>query len=356
MRPLSATECISPAIDRTKLLLFSPFRKGRSWKLCATSYLCFVGSIYFPFPLIFLAFIPMVRSAGAIAIAALITVAVLGLALLTWVFHLCSHLQFVYFDMVANRSEFVRPSWRKFRGRVLPFTVLKMALGLGMTAIFATPLAALAPQILPIIKHMAARAPGQPPPPEFLAIFYGSYAIFVLVFGLGMLVCGLLADFLVPSLALENTSLREAFHRMDALIRQEPGQFALYVLLKTVLGLVAYFAAIMLWEIAFFLVTFIVGGAVFVLGFLLHLAGVPTIALTVPGIFLAVVWYIFASIYVLAFAIGPVFTWMEAYAIYFLGGRYPMLGDMLDLSTPPPVAPAFHPYAPAYPPPVPPTA
>jgi hypothetical protein len=46
---------------------------------------------------------------------------------------------------------------------------------------------------------------------------------------------------------------------------------------------------------------------------------------------------------------------MDAYAIYFLGGRYPLLGDLLDRSTPPPPSPLLIPYA-AYPPPLPPTA
>jgi hypothetical protein len=256
--------------------------------------------------------------------------------------------------MLASRSEFVRPSWRKFPKQVLPFTALKIVLGLCITAIFAIPLAALAPQIIPILKQMASKPPGQPPSPQFLAIFYGSYAIVAMVVGFGMLVCGLLADFLVPPIAFENTTLGEAFHRMDELIRREPGQFALFVLLKTVIGLVAYFAAIIVWEIAFCLVTIIVGGVVVLVGWVLHLAGVPTIALAVPGILLGLAWYALTVGYGMMLAIGPVLTYMDAYALFFLGGRYPILGDMLDASTPPP-APALYPY-PGYAPPVPPVA
>jgi hypothetical protein len=257
--------------------------------------------------------------------------------------------------MLATRSDFVRPSWRKFPNQVLPFTALKIVLGLCITAIFAVPLAALAPQIVPLLKQVASTPPGQPPSPQFLAIFYGSYAIFALVIGFGLLVCGLLTDFLVPPIAFENTTLGEAFHRMDELIRREPGQFALFVLLKTVIGLVAYFAALMVWEIAFFIVTFIVGGVVVFIGWVLHLAGVPTIALVVPGVLLGLAWDAVTVGYGMMIAIGPVLTYMDAYALYFLGGRYPILGDMLDASTPPPAVPAVYSY-PGYAPPVPPVA
>jgi hypothetical protein len=51
-----------------------------------------------------------------------------------------------------------------------------------------------------------------------------------------------------------------------------------------------------------------------------------------------------------------VLTFGQAYALYFLGGRYPLLGDLLDRSTPPPAYayPAgFPPTPPQYPPPQP---
>ena len=90
MRPLSATECISPAIERTKLVLFSPFRKGRTWKLSATAYLYCGGTQYFPAPIVYLAFIPLAHGAGGMLAVSILCAAVLLLtALFTWLFHLC---------------------------------------------------------------------------------------------------------------------------------------------------------------------------------------------------------------------------------------------------------------------------
>ena len=358
MRPLSATESITPAIDRTKHLLFSPFRKGRTWKLCATSYACRFGSLYLPFPLLYLAMFPAFRRAGTAFFALIAVVILVLLALFTWVFHLCSRLQFAYFDMVANRGELVAPAWRKYGPRSPPWTFFKIVTGAVFTAIFAVPFITWMRNVLPLMSRMGHVKPGAQLDPQFarvMAIFYTGYGLVILFVFAGMLLFGLFSDFVLPSLALENTSIREGFRRMGLLIQQEPGEFALYVLLKSVLGFVGYMAAIIAWEIALILASLIVGGLIFLIGLGLHLAGIPTVLLTVVGVLLAIVWYVVAM-YTVVFPIGIVLTWMDAYAIYFLGGRYPLLGDMLDRSTPPPAAPAFDMYAPGYPPPVPPTA
>jgi hypothetical protein len=358
MQRLSATECITPAIDRTKLLLFSPFRKGRTWKLCATSYVCRIGSMYLPLFLLYLPMLPGMRQRSAALIPVITGLVVIGLAIYTWIFHLASRLQFAYFDMVANRGEFVAPAWRNYRAQVFSWTVFKIVLGTIFTAITSVPFAAWLRHMIPLMRHMTPAQPGGQLDPQFarmMASFYAGYGITMLLIFSGMLIFGLLGDFVVPSLALEDTGLREAFRRMGVLMRQDPGEFALYVLLKTVLGFVAYMGAIMAWEIAFLLVSLIVGALVFFAGFLLHLAGLSSVLLGFLGGLVLMVWCVF-TIYTMVFPIGIVMTWMDAYAIYFLGGRYPKLGDMVDAATPPSLAPALNPYVPAYPPPLPPTA
>lgn len=356
MRPLSATECIIPAIDRTRHLLFSPFRMGRSWKLCATSYVCRFGSMYLPFPLLYLALIPAFRGTGGSFIVIMAASVIAGLAVYTWLFHLCSRLQFAYFDMVANRGEFVAPAWRKYRNQALSWTGFKIVLGTMCTAILAVPMTAFVRHLVPVFAQMKEQHGGHMDPQFTRAIVevYGGYGLLMLALLAGMVVFGLLSDFVLPSLALEDTGIREGFRRMGVLIRQEPGEFALYVLLKTVLGVAGYIGALLAWEIAFVLISLIVGGILLLVGVGLHAAGMPSLLLSVAGVLLLCVWYVFA-LYTLAFIIGPVMTWMDAYSIYFVGGRYPMLGDLLDRSTPPPVAPVFNPYAAAYPPPISPT-
>jgi hypothetical protein len=358
MQRLSATECITPAIDRTKLLLFSPFRKGRTWKLCATSYACRLGSMYLPLFLLYVAMIPTINGQSAALVVILGVLMLAGLAVYTWVFHLCSRLQFAYLDMVASGGQFVAPAWRKYEGQVFPWTALKILLGTVLTAITSVPFAAWLRHIIPLMRHMPGPQSGgqlDPQVARFLAIFYAGYGVVMLLIFGGMLIFGLLSDFVVPSLALEDTGLREAFHRMGFLIRQEPREFALYVVLKTVLGVAAYMAALIAWDIALLIASAILGLVVVFAGIALHLAGVSSVLLTAIGVLLAIIWYAFAM-YTLVFPVGAIITWMDAYAVYFLGGRYPRLGEMIDASTPPPPAPALNAYLPAYPPPLPPTA
>ncbi len=355
MRPLSATECISPAIERTKLVLFTPFRKGRTWKLCATAYLCRGGTIFFPFPLISLALVPLAKSAGgmpAVVVLVAVLFALSGLFFL-WLFHLCSRLQFAFFDIVANRGDFVAPAWRKYGPQSLAWTGVKVLLGCVATLATAAPLVALFHRIAPIFAALRTIQPGQPPPLRLIGAFYAGYGVLLLIFGTLYLVSSLLTDFILPSLALEDTGMAEAFRRMVELIRREPGEFILYTVLKVVLGMAAYMGAVIAWEIAFILVTLILALVVFAIGFVLHLIGVPSVVLSVLGFLVAFAWYLFIAFYSLLLAVGPVLTFLDAYAVYFVGGRYPLLGDLLDKSTPPPAYPYSFTPPPLYPPPPP---
>jgi Protein of unknown function (DUF4013) len=353
MRPLSATECISPAIERTKLILFSPFRWGRTWKLSATAYVCCLGSMFFPFPLIYLCFLPAVRTAvGTRGAVALVAGVLIFTALFTWIFHLCSRLQFAYFDIVVNRGEFVAPAWRKYGPRSLRWTGFKIALGAAATLVCALPIAAYIRHLLPLLTSMQTLPPGQPPSPQFIGAIFAGYGLVMLVIGFFFLISSLLANFVVPSLALEDPGIKEAFRRMAELIRREPGEFAIYTVLKIALGFAGYMGATIAWEIVFIICTLIVMLVGYLIGLLFHLAGIPTVVLTVLACVLGGGWYLFSFVYSLLLTIGPLFTFLDAYALYFLGGRYPMLGNLLDQSTPLPSALPLYPIAySAYPPP-----
>jgi hypothetical protein len=349
MRILSATECISPAIERTKLVLFTPFRKGRSWKLSATAYLAVAGSVFMPFPLIYLAFIPFAKqAAGMVAVVAIVAAVLLVTAIYSFFYYLFSRIQFAYFDIVLNRGEFVAPAWRKYGSQARIWTLCKIFLGTLVALAISAPLAAYVPHFVALLKSMP---PGQQPTPQSLGAitgaFYAVYGLVALVYGVFYLISGLLGDFIVPSLALENTGLKEAFRRMAELIQREPGEFALYALLKTVLGIGAYMGAAIFWEIVSLIGILIIGLVAAAFGYLLHLAGVSNIVLIVLAIPLGIAIYGLFFVYGLLLVIGPIFTFLDAYALYFLGGRYPLLGELLDRSTPPP---AYLPYPPNPPP------
>ncbi len=166
-----------------------------------------------------------------------------------------------------------------------------------------------------------------------ISLFAG-YGLILLFFGFFYLFGSLPADFIVPFLALEPIDVSVAFARMTVLIRREPGQFALYILLKTGLGLAIYGGAIVAWEIVFVLCTIFLAAILGGVGFLLHLAGIPLALLTIVGTILGIAWYLFTVVYGLLLTTGVVMTFLDAHGLYFLGARYGLLGDSMDGSEP----------------------
>jgi hypothetical protein len=331
---LNALDCISPAISRTKLVLFSPFRLGRSWKLSFTAYLATTSSMFMPLFLLAFFFLPQIRAAGGSLAVPLVSVgAIVATVLTAWIFHLVTRLRFAFFDITLNKGEFVAPTWRKYGSQAFRWSLFKIALGTVVMIVVAAPM-------IGFFKHfvavMSSVKPGEQPPPDLMFSLMSGYFLFYLLFWVYFWASSLLSDFIVPSLALEDTTLAEAFRRLGLLIRREPGQFSGYAVMKLVLAAVGYMGMTFALEIGIVLVGLLVGLVVALIGFLLHLAGVPMPVLIGLGIVVLIVFYGFA-LWTLVFGFGAVLTFLESYALYFLSGRYPMLGDLLAASTPPPV-------------------
>jgi len=350
MQILSALDAVSPAIARTKLVLFTPFRKGRTWKLCATSYLALIGTIFLPFPLIYLFFVPALKARVGTGLAAIAVIAILVLtAFFLWLFHLCSRLQFAFFDIVLNRGEFVAPAWRKYGPQSRQWTAFKALSGTVVMLALALPIAAFVRHLIPLMQSLK---PNQPPPPQFMAALFAGEGLIFLGFGSLFVISALLSDFVVPSLAPENTTLGVAFQRMFLLMRREPGQFTAYFFLKLGLTIGGYVAQAIIFELVL-LVFFLVLAIILGIGYLLlHALGVGSTIMIVLAALIIIPTYFFVTFYGMLLLIGPVLTFLQAYTLYFLGGRYPMLGELLERSTPPPAPPTAHPGY-AYPPPPP---
>jgi hypothetical protein len=348
MRILSALDAISPAFGRTKLVLFSPFRKGRTWKLSATAYLAAAGAAFFPFPLICLGFLPMARSSGgSVRAEEVIAGVLLFTALYIWIFYLCSRIQFAFFDIVLNRGEFVTPAWRRYGPQSHRFTVFKILLGTLIIAVVTAPAAGYFYHSFTVISSLA---PGQDLPPE------AAFGLLFAYLGIGLLfiAAALLNDFILPSLALEDTSLREAFRRFGQFLRNEPGQFVLYAMMKFFLGTAGYLIGSIAFEFVFVIAATILALIALAIGYLLQMAGVPHTMLFYSGIVLGGLCELFLLGYGFMFVMGTVLTFLESYKLYFLSGRYPMLGELLERSTPPQAIYAPPPgYTPSYPTPPP---
>jgi hypothetical protein len=351
MRPLSATEAISPALNRTKAVLFQPFQWGRSWKLAATAYLSALAYFFLPTPLVSVADL-VLPSGKPIALRMLSAVFGIVFSLVAFaLFYIGARMEFVLFDVVLLQEKFVAPSWKRHISHTWRWIGLKLLLSLALAILFG-PILFLAFRNL---QHHMVVVPGQPPSPQFFAGLLSFYAAAGLPTMLAILLSSLLTNFVLPSIALEGTTAREAVRRFGELLGLEPGPVALFAVMKVLLAIAAVTAAEIAVMLASFLAAIPLGLIAFLGWLLLRSAGDAGHFMMLAGGVALFGIFAVLLIYFSTLAMGSVHTFFQAYALYFLGGRYPMLGNLLEPPAPlypyaaPP--PAFEPITP--PPPAP---
>ena len=338
MRPLSAIDAIAPAWNHTRRLLLTP----RSWRL-----LLKIGAVAF-FAQIngcnprfstgpHLPNLPHALTAAFFTFAVLISIVACVLALAF--FYFGSRLQFVLFEVVLRRDTTVAPIWQRYGRATWHWIGLKLAF-------FAVALLCVAPVLIPVglrfyhaTRSMnASAAEGASP---HLAAFFLSLLGFIGAFFLILLVIGifytLLHDFGLPSMALEGTPLPETVRRIVNLVRAEPGQILLYLFMRFVLA----FAGAVIFEFALvfgLLIALIpLGGIAGILWVALHHASFVGHAFMITG------WVVLGGIFLVLLIVacimgsGYLYTFLQAYALYFLGGRYPLVGGYLEPLLPRPV-------------------
>jgi hypothetical protein len=338
MRPLSPSECITPAIERTKSLLFRPFQWRPFLKLTAVAFFAEIGGGSFSgsSPGQHSGIPGASPASQAIILAVLLGVFFIALVIGLIMLYVGSRLQLVLLEVAATRQTTIGPIWRKYSRLTWRWLGLKLLFFLLCGLVL---LAALAPVMISMFRNMP---PGDQPP---AAAFFSHIVLFISAVFLIVLVVGsaylLLRDLVLPFLALENLSISNALSRFRAVVTAAPGEIALYVLLRFVLSLVAAIGAEILIALTLLvsLIPFaIIGG---LLWLALHHAGpagtAALIAAAIVGGIVLLVWMACVCIGL----VGTVFVFTQSYALYFLGGRYPLLGNIIEpppfpYPTPPP--------------------
>ena len=245
-------------------------------------------------------------------------------------------MQFVLFEVVATRQTLIALIWRKYGARTWKWIGLKVALFVGFVILCA---ALFAPFFITILRHTRHAAPNAPTMNFVLSMlgFILALAALIVIFIVALYQT---LDFVLPVMALENGSVSAGMHRLGLIWRHEPGQMLLYLLLRLVLG-VAFgigVMAVMLFGILLPLIP--LGGVGFVLWYALHAQGLAghilLIGAAAIGGLILLCWIVLLYIA----TVGFVMTFHQAYALYFLGGRYPMLGNLIEPPSP------VYPYAP----------
>ncbi|MFZ0685813.1 MAG: hypothetical protein WAM89_09725 [Terriglobales bacterium] len=374
--PVSAVDCIQPALQHARQQLFTRFRFGQWSRLALVGILaaefhvggCGFGNLGRHFPHVHPksagSFLPssaipfgtpeMIRHQISEHIAqflGLIVVGVFALIVLAFVFmYVSSVFRFILFDSVLRRECSIGEGWRKWRragGRFFLWQIVfQTSASLFLAVLIGLPLAfALAAGWATNLREHVGRVV------VGAILFGGLFLAFVLV---AAAVQVLARDFLVPIMALEDLDFADGWHRLLEMIRRETGRYIGYLLLKFVLSLLAGILFSIVALIPALLVV-VPAAAVVVAGYAAGLGwNVTTISLAI--IFGTMLMLLLA--YLVAFVCVPATVFFPAYALHFLAARYPMLNALLN---PAPAAaqqlPPFPETPPPFdPPPLPPAA
>ena len=351
--PVSAVDCVQPALQHAREQLFTRFRFGQWSRLALVGILaaelhvggCNFGNLGRNWPRIphknqneFLQsrvpewLLPLNHAHISEHIAQFIGLIVVGIfvaMVLGFVFlYISSVFRFILFDSVLRRECSIGERWGKWRragGRFFLWQIVfQMAAWLFLLVLVGVPLAlALAAGwTTDLRQHIGRMIVG-------VILLVGLFGVFVLA---AAVVQVLAKDFLVPIMALEDLDFADGWHRLLAMIRPEKGRYAVYLLLKLVLSIAA---AILFGIIAIIPALFVVVPAVVAV-----LAGrAAGMGWSVTTVSLAIIFgtlLLLLLIYLIALVSVPATVFFPAYALHFLAARYPNLDALLNPAPAPP--------------------
>jgi hypothetical protein len=255
-----------------------------------------------------------------------------------------SRLQFVLQEVVLRSDTTIGPIWSRYGSATWRWIGLKL---LYFLAAFLCAAPVMLPFAIHLLHNLPSRHGGSSQQMVAFALsvfgFGGMVLLALLVIGAGY---SLLAGFGLPSMALESTSFSETVSRVLRLLRAEPAQVLVYLVMHVIMRFVGVLCAEILIVFCALVGLIPLGGVAAALWFLLRHGGLLSHVVMVAGWVVLgglLLIVLFAAVFML---VGFVLTFLQAYALYFLGGRYPRVGAYLE-----PFLPAVPVYAvpPAYP-------
>ena len=345
MQFLSAADAISPALNRTRDILFRPFRWGAFLKLCAVAVLTEGLSTNFN------SFSGRHGGGGHAAtvnpafhispgtIAALVAIGIVSLILGFALLYVIVRLRFALFHCLVHRTTELTPGWRLYREQSMRFFVMTLVVIAGIIAVAAVAFAPFLPGFIRIFRE--SQQAGHLDLAEFLPLILQLIPVLML-FGLAcVFVDVVMRDFMLPHMALENATPGEAFSAVMTRVVHQKGAFLLYALLRLVLPIAAMMGIFLVLAIPMIILFGIPG--VMMAGLaavLVHATGAAWLLAMLVEIALGLFIFALGLLIAICFG-GPLSIAVRNYALLFYGGRYQVLGD--QLSPPPPTLPAAPP-------------
>jgi hypothetical protein len=334
MRPISAVDSVSLAIQRTRDFLFRPFNWGTFLKLGLVAIITEgLGSnlnssssnsgqssghgpmINSPFD------IPPVWIAAAVAMVLLVMFVSIV------VFYFVTRLRFAFFHCLIRNTKEIRPGWWLYRDQATRF--FWMNLGVGFCFLLAVVLIAI-PFVSGFVRVFhQVKEMGHPDWGLVLSLVLPLLPIILLLALAGIALDVILRDWMLPHYALDDATAGEAWSRVWARIVAEKRQFIAYALLRLILPTLATIGVFFVLAIP----GLILAASVAVVEFGLHSAfSDATGGSAVTGMLLQAFFGVLAFGFMLLISIclgGPLSTGTREYALLFYGGRYQALGDIL---------------------------
>jgi len=334
----SAAEAISPAIARTREFLFKPFRMGRFLKFALVALLteggmasCNFGSNlpmgkagegggtpglpHLP-PLPHMQWPALAVVIGVVAAVLLVVIPVMIL-----IDYLLIRLRFSFFDCLLFRQDFIGPAWSKYHRQSMRYLGLSVCVSAAFWVVMGAAGYALYTHFQPLFEAISSDHP--PTFYDFLPMI-GTAILVLMICGLiFVLIQAMLRSFILPRLALEDAEVWDALSDMWHDFEAEPWQYVLFFFLRFLVCLAGSILGVIALVIPFVVAAAIIAVLALVLK---GISAVAALAVCIPLGAVALALFFLGWIGLC----GMIGTFRRSYALYFYGGRYDALGDLLQ--------------------------
>jgi hypothetical protein len=338
MKVLSASEAVWPALQRTQSCLFRPFRFESFLKFASVATLSegFLLSIKFWTPHTFALDVDFDALKAFLMKPEFLPVTILGcLALLligVYCSYLITRLRSGLVHCLIHQSRDVRVASSLYEKEAERFFTASLLVWLGLAV-----LAAVALALFILAGYAVLGTPGSDGKLDrgnFFFLFFPCLGILVALILAAWTAQVVLNDFILPHMALEGSTFRKAWVAVRSRITANRETFVSFFILRMAMTVIA---GLLLGAVAW-----VVGLAVFgVLG--LSADGFNAMFFDVTGwremVRIAIESFFVAlgvaAGWVIAAAFGgPLGVFMRCYALYFYGGHFKPLGNLLEPATP----------------------
>ena len=358
MQVLSPVQAIVPAIERTRNLLFRPFRLGTFLKLGLVALLTEGYSTGFhtssfgapgrssssplgsrptvsTMPTVPSASVPALSpfhlAPGLIAIIAISVLFALVLGIV--VLYLITRLRFSLFYCLIHQSREITPGWRLYREPAWRF--FKLSIVVGLVFVFIVMLVAMPFAVGFYQLYRSTQQGGAFDWTLFVWLLLPLIPLVVLLGAAAIATDIVLRDLMLPHIALENVTAAQAWAAARAHIAAERGPFLLYGVLRILLPMATMIALAIALAIPTRLIVGMLAGffALFQFGLSGPLAPLGILLEAMTGLVGFAIFFFVA----ICFG-GTLGIAIRNFSLMFYGARYPALGNTLDPS--PPLQPA----------------